>query len=165
MTLIEVVAAIAILGTVLVGVVIAKSRHTRQIARAQRTHAAVRAADDLIASWWLSAEGVPIGAHGVIEADHTLAWRTRLIDNAAVLRLGAQVVRVEVRDAATSPAAQESADMHALEADKPLVVVELLLPDPAVVNIEAADDQANPSAGVDRREPGRSTTPSNGGRP
>ena len=99
LTLIEVVAAIAILGTVLVGIVIAKARHTHQLARAHRLDLAVGAADDLIAGWWLSEAGVPVAADGPIEGQPLMNWQTVVAPNAAIEQLGARVVRVSIRDA------------------------------------------------------------------
>jgi len=119
LTLIEVVAAITILGTILVGVVIAKSRHTRQLALTQRRDAAVRAADELITQWWVSSTGMPINEQGVVPSHDQLVWQTRLMNHRIMEDLGAQVLRVEVRDATSD-------EPHA--GDAPLVMVDLVLP-------------------------------------
>lgn len=124
LTLIEVVAAIAILGTVLVSTVIAKSLHTRQLALAQRQQLAVRAADELISKWWASSTGIPIGEQGVMDGELKLRWETRVVANAAIRSWGARVVRVEFRS--TEPALTA----HEGRTDEPLVAVELVLPDP-----------------------------------
>ena len=123
LTLIEVVAAIAILGTILVGVVVAKSRHTRQLSLTQRHNVAVRAADELITGWWTSPGGVPTDGSGVVQADASLVWQTRLVENDAMHRLGASVVRVEIHDANSAGPGPPT--------KKPLVAVELVVPDPA----------------------------------
>ncbi len=117
-TLIEVLAAIAILGTILVGVVLAKSRHTRQIERTQRQNAAVRAADELIAGWWASSRGVPVGDSGVTASDASLAWKTHVVANREIEDLGARVVRVEIRI------------VDGKQEREPLVTVDLVLSDP-----------------------------------
>lgn len=97
LTLIEVVAAIAILGTVLVGITLSQSRHTRQLAAAKQQSAAAHAADELIADWWTTDAGVPLEASGVFETDgRRYAWETRLRDNPQLARRGARVVRVTV---------------------------------------------------------------------
>jgi|WetSurMetagenome_2_1015567.scaffolds.fasta_scaffold593876_2 hypothetical protein len=118
LTLIEVVAAIAILGSVLVGVVLASARLTHQAAEARRQAVAVRAADELITRWWTSKEGVPVGSEGAVESDATLAWSARLVTNEAVDRLGARVVRVAVREADPQTSSREES----------LVEVDLVLP-------------------------------------
>ena len=126
LTLLEVVAAIAILGSVLVGLVLAKAKHTHQLATAQKQSQAVRLLDDLIASWWTGGSGgngVPVGESGVIGADGAWAWETRLVANPAIEKLGACVVRVEMRDTGArrreSSGSRDTAD---------LVVVDLVLP-------------------------------------
>ena len=118
-TLIEVLAALAILGTILVGVVLAKADLTRQLAHTQRLSAAVRATDELIATWWTSPRGVPVGETGLTGTEKPLAWRTCLAGNPTVESRGARVVRVEVREVDAEPQVE------------PLVVVDLVLPDPA----------------------------------
>jgi prepilin-type N-terminal cleavage/methylation domain-containing protein len=123
LTLIEVVAAITILGTILAGVVLAKSRHTRQLSLTQRRNVAVRAAGDLITGWWTSPSGVPTDSSGAVQADPSLVWQTRQVENDQMHRLGAVVVRVEIHDAnSVGPRPPTK---------KPLVAVELVLADPA----------------------------------
>jgi prepilin-type N-terminal cleavage/methylation domain-containing protein len=121
LTLLEIIAAIAILGTILVGIVLAKSRHTRQYALSERKTAAVQAADRLISAWWMSPNGIPLEDSGLIEADESLTWQTYLVENHEIEQLGGRVVRVEIRE--TRP--------NLLEPDEgPLVAVELVLPEP-----------------------------------
>ena len=125
LTLIEVVAAIAILGTLLVGVVLAKSRHTRQAALAQTKMQAVLLTDELIAGWWDGADGVPIGDEGVLSEADALRWQTRLVNNHKIASLGARVVRVEVHE--------EDRDLrHGDRRDEPVLIVDLVVPDPEV---------------------------------
>lgn len=97
MTLLEVVAAIAILGGLLVGLVLARARHLRQASAASELADAVRLADDLIASWWASPQGVPIGMTGALGGDGRWTWRTQAVSNREIETLGARVVRLEVR--------------------------------------------------------------------
>jgi prepilin-type N-terminal cleavage/methylation domain-containing protein len=123
LTLIEVVAAIAILGAILVGIVLAKARHTHQLALARQTHVAVRAADGLIARWWAEPDGVPIGESGVLGADESLTWQTRLVENETVERLGTRVARVEVYES-------KMGTTQAADPGEPLVTVDLVLPVP-----------------------------------
>jgi len=124
LTLLEVVAAIAILGTILVGIVLARSRHVRQLARSERQGDAVRATDEQLARWWTRPEGVPVDASGAIETDGSLTWQTHVVPSEPLEQLGARVVRVEVRPTATDPSSPTGADAE------PLVTVDLVLPDP-----------------------------------
>ena len=97
-SLIELIAAIAVLGTLLVGIVLAKARHTRQLARADRVHEAVLAADDLLATWWADGPGIPSNSRGPTPTDDTLQWTTRPVEHDALERLGARVIRVSIHD-------------------------------------------------------------------
>lgn len=117
LSLIELVAALAVLGTILAGVVVAKARHTRQLAEAKHRLEAVALADRTIAQWWMSPEGLPIDQHGTVGRTPALRWRSQLVPNDELQRLGARVVRVEFSDAAA----------EAGQAD-PVLVVELALP-------------------------------------
>lgn len=119
LTLIEVVAAIAILGTILVGMVLAKSRHTHQLALAERRSEAATAADELLSRWWANGRNVPAEAEGEMPTDAKLKWTTRVMDNSAIDELEARVVRLEVRDAGAGAANAPS-----------LVVVDMVLPLP-----------------------------------
>lgn len=141
LTLIEVVAAIAILGTILVGVVLSRARHTRQFALAQRKAIAVEAADALIAGWW-EGPAVPVDASGVVEREGIdLAWRTREIANESIEAIGARVVRVEMREAASRAAGAE-------DHEAALVRVDLVLgPEPAELEANGGGADADPPAG------------------
>jgi prepilin-type N-terminal cleavage/methylation domain-containing protein len=116
LTLVEVLAAVVILGTILVGVVVAKARHTRQLAVAREQTAAVHAVDGLIARWWADTGSVPVGASGTLGQDASITWQTFLVANPQIAALGARVVRVEVHGDAA--------------AGKPLFVVDLVVPAP-----------------------------------
>lgn len=127
LTLIEVVAALAILGTLLVGIVLAKSRYNDQLRHARAQAGAVERADQLIARWWASPGGVPVGEEGVLPGGDRLRWRTRVVDNAEVAELGVRVVRVEIVDPVRE-ARRDGGDET--RNNGPLIVVDLVLPDP-----------------------------------
>jgi type II secretory pathway component PulJ len=122
LTLIEVLAAIVILGSVLVGMVLAKSRHTEQLALAKRKQEAAAATDALLNRWWTRKEGVPLGEEGSFENHPDLQWRSRVVKNPAIEKLKGRVVRVTVRDA--------GAALPGDRKDEPLVTVDLVLPNP-----------------------------------
>ena len=123
-TLIEIAAALAILGTLLVGILLAKASHTRQLARAERKAGAVQAADRLIREWWHSAEGVPRNASGRVpdpRADRSgsFRWRTRVVERSGLRGLPARAVRITLSSAGEGPPDED-----------PLVAVTLVLPPP-----------------------------------
>jgi hypothetical protein len=59
MTLIEVAAGLAILGTLMASLLVARSRYLRQWATAGRKQEAVIAADALLSAWWNQIETLP----------------------------------------------------------------------------------------------------------
>jgi prepilin-type N-terminal cleavage/methylation domain-containing protein len=118
LTLIEVIAAIVILGTILVGIVLSKSRHARQLALSRRKMEAIRAADRLLTQWWTGSQGIPVDGAGEVPWDPTLRWRTQVVPNEEVARLEARVVRLEVIETRSGPGVQ---------ADGPLANVEVVL--------------------------------------
>jgi hypothetical protein len=120
LTLLESLAAVVLLGTVLVGLMMARSRHDHQIAATQRQNAAIAVADELIAGWWARGD-VPLNESGPTPADPTLAWATSVAPNAQVERIGGRVVRVGIL---------EARDGQADAGRDPLIVVELVLPLP-----------------------------------
>src|SRR5437016_4406954 len=97
MTLIEIVAGLVILGTILASLAIARGRFARQWADADRRLAAARSLDALIAQWMdASPPQVPLNRQGTLGDNTKLIWRTRVLRDPSAARLGAAVVRVEV---------------------------------------------------------------------
>ena len=74
LTLIEVVAALFILGVLLVGVSLLRGRMLRQQADAERLQRAVAAADALLADWYVAADAPPVPADG---RAGEFRWQTR----------------------------------------------------------------------------------------
>jgi type II secretory pathway pseudopilin PulG len=103
MTLIEVLAGLVVLGTVLASITIVRGRFMRQAGRAHQKIEAVRQADELI-STWLSGppEAIPVPSQGSLQATSKLFWRTAWRPDRAVESLGARIVRLDIVDR-TSP--------------------------------------------------------------
>src|SRR5881394_3936045 len=79
-TLIEVLAGLVILGTLLVAIAAARGRFARQWVEADRRLAAVRAADKMLADWMAGAEqNIPLQAQGELPGVPKCVWRTREI--------------------------------------------------------------------------------------
>src|SRR3954452_23578105 len=93
MTLVEVVGGLALLATLLVGVLLAQGRYTRQAAAADRRLHAIAAADALLTSWRLDPHSLPRSGTGVVAGDSQLTWRTQTVLNPSVNELEAEVVR------------------------------------------------------------------------
>jgi general secretion pathway protein I len=94
-SLLEVLAALAILAALLGGLLVAKGRATRQEESARRRLRAIAAADALMEQWWQSTELPSTESSGMIPGDPELSWRTGIAS-----RAGASgpfdVVRLEV---------------------------------------------------------------------
>jgi len=79
-TLIEVLAGLAILGSVTVALLLARGNLLEQHATAQRKLEAVRIADQLLAGWYARDSAVPIDEQGEVESHPGWTWRTQIID-------------------------------------------------------------------------------------
>ena len=116
MTLIEVVAGLALLATVLSGIVAIKTRCLRQMHRTEQRREAIRCADELLSAWWTDTATFPYRSSGPVPGHPQLQWRTRPISNLQAQSLGGQVIRLEIADFSASSSAE------------PLISVEVLLP-------------------------------------
>ena len=115
MSLIEVLAGLAIAGTLLVSILTAKRGYVRQWNEAHRRQDVVRALDAQLISWWTSPKGVPRNGSGPLLPGAT--WRVREVQSETAEQLDAQIVRVEVLDRG------RGSDQW----DEPLLYVDLLL--------------------------------------
>ena len=99
MTLIEVLAGLVVLGTVLASVTIARGRFMHQAARAHQKIEATRAVDEMI-STWLSGppDAIRVPSQGSLEGTTNLSWRTAWRADRAAESLGARIVRLDVVD-------------------------------------------------------------------
>src|SRR5260221_5834505 len=98
MTLVEVVGGLALLATLLVALLLAKARYTRQSAGADRRLRAVAAAEALLTGWRQDARSLPRSGSGGVAGDEGFVWRTRTVPNTDVNDLGGAVVRLEILD-------------------------------------------------------------------
>ncbi len=115
LTLIEVMASLAILGSLLVSLLMAKARSIQQWNAANRRIEATAAADGLLAEWWPKPSTLPRQATGKVAGTETLSWRTRVIEDQAMEGFGIEIVRLEIIDEQT------------VEKMDPLITVDLLL--------------------------------------
>lgn len=102
-TLIEVLAGLVVLGTLLVAVSMARARFMRQWADADKRLEATRAADAMLAGWLATPSAtVPIDANGPLGGVPNYVWRTSLIRDPDATRINAYIVRMDVYDMAGS---------------------------------------------------------------
>lgn len=99
-TLIEVLAAMALLGSLAVAMVLSRGRLVDQHQLAQQKMDAVNVADALLAQWWTGDPAAfPVGETGDIDSHPDWAWQTREIPNLALRPFAARVVQLRIVDA------------------------------------------------------------------
>jgi len=102
-TLIEVLAGLVVLGTLLASMAVARGRFMRQWADADRRLQAVHGADALLARWLASpASHVPAPSSGALDGAPGFTWRTTVMRDRGATSLGAFIVRLDVFDADVS---------------------------------------------------------------
>ncbi|MDB5290918.1 MAG: hypothetical protein JWL69_2159 [Phycisphaerales bacterium] len=158
MTLVEVLAALVLLGTILTSLTIARGRFLRQWAVADRRLRATRAVDAMLSQWIAgSPDAVPAPGRGLLEDVPNTMWRTRRIQSAAARGLGAVIVRLEVWETGaglaepaqlpdTADDGGNSEEQNTAGIRKPLLTVEFLAHDsrraiPAPAAIQPAGAQ------------------------
>jgi prepilin-type N-terminal cleavage/methylation domain-containing protein len=124
LTLIEVVASLALLGTLLVTILMARQRYTRQWNLAVSKAEAVDVADQMLTQWWNNPQTLPHEGRGDVAGHSDLTWRTRTINSQEADALNARIVRLEVLPRSTPQGRAGRAQ------DMPLAVVDILLPKP-----------------------------------
>src|SRR5438874_13163741 len=94
-TLIEALAGLVVLGTLLVSITIARGRFVRQRAQAEQRIAAAAAVDSLV-SKWMGGNGaaIPLSAAGPLDGLPSHTWRTRVLEKKP--DLNASIIRLEV---------------------------------------------------------------------
>ncbi|WP_428940621.1 type II secretion system protein [Fontivita pretiosa] len=133
MTLVELLVGLAVLGTILGTVLVARSRHQRQLNQAQRRLEAVAAAERLLERWWNDPEQMPRDQSGSIDG---FTWR--LAERPLLERVG---------DDEFDPLARMKivtlriTDPQILGAEATLASVELVLPPRPPANERQADDE------------------------
>ena len=118
LTLIEVVAGLALMGTLLAGMLTAKSRFTRQQVQSQRVLIAVEALDALLIEHWDEFQVMQRGWHGDFDGLDDMSWRASFVASGAASDWHCRVIRIEVLDQVERSRGES------------LASVELLVPDP-----------------------------------
>lgn len=96
-TLVEVVASLMLLGTLLVGILATHRRHAAQIRSAQARLAAIASADKLLADWREQGMWGAAAPSGNCEGSE-LAWRWTVKNAPELRRVGAAIGRLEIVD-------------------------------------------------------------------
>lgn len=96
LTLLEVVVALALVSTLLVGLLVAARRHAGQIERSRRTLDVVARVDALVYRWLGKGGLVLQEGQGDLPGDDGLVWKTELVDSSYRQELGIDVFRLSV---------------------------------------------------------------------
>jgi type II secretory pathway pseudopilin PulG len=97
--LIELLAAMAILGWLLASLLVVRSRYIRQAATAQRQIEAVRAAQTLLEQWYSQDLAIPDAQQGPVPASEYLSWKTSVVQENVLGVDQLQIVRLSIQDA------------------------------------------------------------------
>ena len=98
-TLIEILAGLAVLGVLISSIMIARGRALRQWADADARLQASRAVDELVTTWIAGPESpdrIPVPASGTLAGLPDYLWRTTYLSDPAARQLSANIVRLEV---------------------------------------------------------------------
>ena len=118
-TLIEVLAGLVILSTLLVSLAMARGRFLRQWAQADQRIAASHEVDHLMEQWFAaSPPAVPIDSNGITDDVPHHLWQTQVIASPQAASIGTIVVRLQV--------------FQNNEAQSPLASIDVLLRDPSL---------------------------------
>src|SRR4051812_46472084 len=91
-TLVEVIAALVIFGTILAAMLIARGRFVRQDVQARRRIEATRALDALVTGWMNGpVSAIPVQATGSFGDESGQTWRTHLLRDPSAEEIGARV--------------------------------------------------------------------------
>lgn len=119
LTLVELLAGLVVLGTLLTMVVAARGRFVEQWADAEKKLAATRELETLVTSWIDRPASMPrVPSEGALNSVPKHRWRARYVADPAAAELFTRVVRVEV---VPTPSSRSQA--------KPLAAIEFLLRD------------------------------------
>jgi prepilin-type N-terminal cleavage/methylation domain-containing protein len=99
MTLIELLAGLVVLGTVLASVAVARGRFMRQWADADRKLLVTRAADAMLENWMIDpTRRVPLHGQGPLAGAPECDWQTAVLNEPESATLGAMTIRLSVFD-------------------------------------------------------------------
>jgi type II secretory pathway pseudopilin PulG len=95
-TLVEVIASLMLLGTLLVGILVAHRRHDHQIRTSKLRLEAIEAADRLLCECRAKGSWGPLASSGRFADRSDLVWRWSLLTISELTQVGACIGRLEV---------------------------------------------------------------------
>ncbi|QEG02838.1 hypothetical protein Mal15_69590 [Stieleria maiorica] len=97
-TLLEVIFALALMGSLLVGSILAFSRHRKQLSMADKQLEAARVADRLVHELTAQQGGLPIAARGAVVGNSGWVWQTSPLGSTSLATVPMQVVRFQMME-------------------------------------------------------------------
>jgi hypothetical protein len=94
-TLIEILAGLVILATLLVSAAMARGRFLRQCAEADEKLRLAEAADHMLAQWSLNLGAVRVPSEGSVPAMRGFRWKASRVHDLSAERLSAEIVHVD----------------------------------------------------------------------
>ncbi|PAY16018.1 hypothetical protein CKO51_28790 [Rhodopirellula sp. SM50] len=110
-TLLEIIVALALMGSVLVGSMLAFSRHRNQLSMAEKRLEATRVADRLVHELSAQQGGLPIGTRGAVAGKGDWVWQTSLVGSTSLATVEMQVVRFEILELGAASASLITVDL------------------------------------------------------
>lgn len=95
-TLVEALAGMVILGTLLTTIVVANAKLISQASRAKLRVEACEIADGLLEKWWAKKDDFPRNGSGDVPNREGWRWRTRSLENESAETLNAEIIALEV---------------------------------------------------------------------
>lgn len=116
LTLLEVLAALALLSTLLIGILVSFRDHAAQIRAAQAARQAAAATEELVYQWASQGRYPPPYGEGPLPGVEGLRWHTRVVSHRWRDTLGLEIVRLEVH---LAPHQEDARPLLALELPVP----------------------------------------------
>lgn len=110
-TLLEVVVALALMGSVLVASLLAFSQHRKQLSMAEKRIQATIIADQLVSKLSSQRDGIPIGAQGIVAGKTNWVWQTSRVGTATLATVPLQVLRFQILEMGRTPTQLVTVDL------------------------------------------------------
>ncbi|MCA9140011.1 MAG: prepilin-type N-terminal cleavage/methylation domain-containing protein [Planctomycetales bacterium] len=114
-TLLEVIVALALMGSVLVGSLMAFSIHRRQLSQAEKRIQATILADRLVDELSSQQGGIPVNGRGTVPGNGNWIWQTSPLGTAAFSTATMQIVRFQIMETSPTPTRLVSVDIVVAE--------------------------------------------------
>ena len=116
-TLLEVIVALALMGSVLVASLLAFSQHRKQLSMADKRIEATMIADQLVSQLSSQRDGIPVGARGIVAGKTNWIWQTSPVGTTTLATVEMQVLRFQILEIGQTSTQLVSVDL-VKEADK-----------------------------------------------